>query len=238
MGWVGFALTIVCCCILKFAYTYAETPKSSSYQFSESYIDSGSMTDSSSNSYKTTNATGDLVVGNTSSSGYQIETGSQTTNDPSLSFSLDSAGGVFGSFTPTEPTVTTASFSVSNYTSFGYIVQIIGTPPTNNTHTIAAMTDAGSSQIGIEQFGINLVANTSPKTVGADPDNGQFGFGVATDNYKVANQFRYVSGDTIAQAPKSSGVTIYTISYLVNVSSVTPGGQYVSEQTIIITGTY
>jgi hypothetical protein len=85
---------------------------------------------------------------------------------------------------------------------------------------------------------MNLVANTSPISFGANPDHGQFGFGSASTNYGTANNFRFVNGETIASAPKSSGQTIYTISYLVNVNSLTPGGNYTSSQTLICTGTF
>ena len=72
----------------------------------------------------------------------------------------------------------------------------------------------------------------------ANPDHGQFGFGSAATNYDTPNFYRYVDGATIASAPKSSGVTIYTLTYLVNVGSLTPGGIYSSNQTLIVIGTY
>lgn len=100
------------------------------------------------------------------------------------------------------------------------------------------MATNGPSVVGTSQFGINLVANTLPISIGANPDNGSFGFGLASTNYNTPNQYRYISGETIAQAPKSSGVTVYTITYLVNVPALTPGGQYISDQTLIVTGTY
>ena len=108
------------------------------------------------------------------------------------------------------------------------------------------MATTAASQAGVEQFGVNLVANTSPVNFGANPDNGQFGFGVIGNgpgspgyaNYSTPNQFRYVSGDTIASAPKSSGQTTYTLSFIANVAGVTPGGKYLSNQLLIVTGTY
>lgn len=212
--------------------------KSPSYQFDESSIGSDSTLDSSSNSYQVRNATGDLVVGDSSSSNYNLSAGSVTTNDPTLSFVITSGASNFGSFSTANPTTTTTSFSVINYTSWGYVVQIIGTPPKYGSHTISPMAETESSIAGTEQFGINLVANDTPSSFGANPNNGNFGFGAAATNYNTANKFRYVSGETIAMAPKSSGKTDYTISYLVNVNSLTPGGQYTSDQTIIVTGTY
>jgi hypothetical protein len=100
------------------------------------------------------------------------------------------------------------------------------------------MSSAALSQAGIEQFGINVVANTLPLSLGVNPDNGQFGFGQAASNYNTSNNYRYVSGDTIAVGPKSSGQTTYTISYIINVNALTPGGIYTGGQTLLCTGTY
>ena len=237
-GCLGVIMAIVGV-ILMTNFAYAEDIlKSDSYQFDESSVGSDGTLQSGSANYQVTNSTGDLVVGDSSSSGYNLSSGSKTTNDPSLSFSINSGSSSFGSFSTVNPTVTTTSFSVTNYTSYGYVVQIVGTAPKYGSHTIKPMTETASSIAGTEQFGINVVANTSPSNFGANPDNGQFGFGVAAVNYNEPNKFRYVSGETIAMAPKSSGQTNYTISYLVNVDSLTPGGQYTSDQILIVTGTY
>lgn len=239
MWWIGAVFTLASIMLFKTQTTYADPPlQSSNYQFEESTVGAGGLIDSSSSNYTGSSSTGDLVVGNTSSGNYQIDTGSQTTKDPALSFIIVNANANFGSFSTTLTSTATTSFSVSNYTSYGYVVQMIGNPPTDGAHTIAPMTANDTSHIGTEQFGINLTANTSPASFGSIPDNGQFGFGEVSTNYSTANNFRYVSGETIAFAPKSSGVTIYTVSYIVNVNSLTPGGQYNSSQTIIITGTY
>ncbi len=237
-GWIGVFLFLAVWAVFQTVPATANSPQSPSYRFDESAIGAGDLIQSNSANYQSSTAMGDLVIGNATSTNYQVEAGSQTTADPALSFSINSSGSNFGSFTASNATVTTASFSISNYTSYGYIVQIIGKPPTNGNHTLPAMTTTGASQSGTEQFGINLVANTSPSSVGANPNNGQFGFGAAATSYGTSNQFRYVSGETIAAAPKSSGITTYTISYLVNVAGLTPGGQYTSDQTLIVTGTY
>lgn len=236
--WGGVLLLLAFSCLWGAPSLYAETLQSPHYRFDESTIGAGGVIQSSSASYKATSAAGDLAIGSASSANYNVDTGSKTSPDPALSFSMISPDVNFGSFTASSAATTTAKFSVSNYTSYGYVVQISGDPPTNGTHIIDAMDTAGSSQIGTDQFGINLVANTSPKSFGANPAQGLFGFGTASPNYNTSNQFRYVSGDVIASAPKSSGVTTYTISYLVNVGSLTPGGQYASHQTLIVTGTY
>lgn len=237
-GWVGVFFVIACSVCNATPSAYANPLQSSNYRFDESAIGSGGLIQSSSANYQASDATGDLATGNAASANFQVEAGSKTTNDPALSFAVNNFDVNFGNFTSSNASVTTANFSVSNYTSFGYVVQIIGNAPSNGSHTLPAMTTTAASQSGVEQFGINLVANTLPVSVGANPSNGQFGFGLAAPNYGTSNQYRYVSGETIASAPKSSGVTNYTLSYLVNVASLTPGGKYTSNQTLIVTGTY
>lgn len=211
--------------------------QSPSYRFDESSLGTDGLMQGSSTNYTVKSSTGDVAVGPTSSANFQSQASSNTSPDPTLSFSITNGNVDLGNFTVSAPATTTATFSVSNYTSYGYVVQIVGTPPTNGNRVIAPLATLAASQTGTDQFGINLVANTAP-SVGSNPDNGQFGYGAANTNYNTPNQYRFVSGDTIASAPKSSGQTNYTISYIVNVGALTPGGRYISEQTLIVTGTY
>ena len=227
-------LALVCA---PFSYHTATALQSPSYRFDESAIGVGGMGEASSTNYKAVEDVGALAVGNSASSNFQIDAGTKTTHDPTLSFAINNGNVDFGNFTASGPTTTTATFTVSNYTSYGYVVQILGTPPKNGSHVIDPLTTTSASQAGTDQFGVNLVANTNP-VVGANPDNGQFGFGSAAPNYATPNMYRYVNGETIAKAEKSSGITNYTLSYLVNVESLTPGGKYTSNQTLIVTGTY
>jgi hypothetical protein len=232
-------LAAASCSSLLIGVVHADTPHSSNYRFDETVIGGGGLINSSSASFQTLSQISDLGVGNTASSNFQIESGSVTTNDPALAFVINSGSPAFSSsFSPTTASTATATFSVSNYTSYGYVVQLFGTAPTNGGHTITALASGGTSSPGSEQFGLNLVANTSPASFGANPSHGLFAFGDAATNYDTPNTYRFVSGETIASAPKSSGFTTYTISYMVNVSSITPGGQYNSNQTLIVTGTY
>ena len=234
----GTITAIFACLLVLVPSAAAETLQSPNYKLDESSIGTSSPIGQSSSNYGLTSGTGDIGVGNAASANFQINAGSKTTADPVLAFSVNSAVTNFGTFSPTLPATATTTFSVMNYTSYGYTVQITGSPPTNGAHTISALSSADQSQTGTEQFGINLVANTQPKSVGANPDNGTFGFGSIDNNYNTSNYYRYVSGDTIAKSLKSSGVTNYTLTYLVNVAGLTPGGQYKSNQTLIVLGTY
>ncbi|HET7673815.1 MAG TPA: hypothetical protein VFK11_04885 [Candidatus Saccharimonadales bacterium] len=223
---------------------YADTIESPNYKFDESTLGPGGIVPSSSANYQATQSVGDTAVGNSASggSGHQINAGSITTADPSLTFTINDGSPTFGSFSATDTATATTTFSVSNYTSYGYIVAIIGDPPTNGGHVIPGLSTTGPSTVGEEQFGINLVKNAdfcgTGCDLGADPDHGQFGYGGAATNYDTPGQFRFVSGETIAEAPKSSGITTYTISYMVNVKGLTPGGQYSSYQSLICVATY
>lgn len=216
----------------------AETLQSPHYQFDESVLGGGGLVQSNSANYQAGETIGETAAGDSASTNFQFSASNKTTPDPTLSFAVNNPNANFGSFTPSGASTATSTFSVANYTSYGYAVQVLGNPPSNGGHTIPAMATTGSSLPGTEQFGMNLVANTSPASLGANPDHGQFGFGSAAPNYATSNQYRFVSGETIATSPKSSGVTNYTISYIVNVSSLTQGGQYSSNQVIICTGTF
>jgi len=234
---IGLVAASLLCCM--FATAYADAPlKSSNFEIDESSVGAGGLIQENSAHYQAGEFIGDLAIGNSASSNFQLNAGFDTTGDPALTFIVDNSGINFGNFSPTNATVTTSTFQVIDYTSYGYVVQITGTPPTNGGHVIAPMSTTDVSQAGTEQFGINVVHNSSPVSFGADPDNGLFGVGEASTNYSTADHYRYVSGETIADGPKSSGNTIYTISYLVNVASHTPGGQYTSSQTLVCTGTY
>jgi len=211
---------------------------SANYQLIEPVVGGTGVDNSSSSNYQVRSSGALIGVGTSSDSAAQIEAGHQTTGNPALAFGIVSADVSLGSFSPTATATGTSSFEVSDYTSYGYEVEIFGTPPTNNGYSITPLASNASSQVGINQFGINLVANTEPTTFGSDPNFGQFGSGSIATNYNTANSYRFDSGDEIAYSAKSSGLTIYTISYIVNVGSLDPGGQYTSTQNIVCTATY
>lgn len=235
-----FGSLLLCVAVLSVAAlpVRAEELKSPTYTLREGSIGSGSLNQSSSNNYRITDATGDIGIGNSASSNYNLSAGSKTPVDPTLSFEILNGSISFPAYSASSASMTTSTFKVMNYTSYGYVVQIAGSSPANGSHSIPALASTSSSSPGTEQFGINLVANTSPSNIGANPNNGGYGFGQAAPNYSTPNMYRFVSGETIASAPKSSGETTYTISYLVNVAGLTPGGQYNANITLIVVGTY
>jgi len=226
-------------------FAYAQSSSSTNYKIDESFIGPGGALESESANFKT--APGAQSVGNAggvgeseSSTNYRTQSGTTTTDDPSLACITNTSSLNFGSLSTSVVATATATFSVLNYTSYGYVVQVVGSPPNNGGHTLTNLSANAGSTPGTEQFGLNLVDNSSPN-IGTNPvqipDN-TFSFGDAAANYDTPNSFRYNNGDIVAESVKTSGETDYTMSYIINVSTTTPGGSYSGNQTLICTGTY
>lgn len=226
------------------ALVHAQTSQSPDYQVQESFIGPGGDVESNSTNYQSGGSIGDIGIGESApnpAGDYRTISGYNTTSDPALTFAVNTSSLNFGALSTSATTTATATFSVYNYTSSGYVVQTVGTPPANSGHTLTAMSSTAASSTGIEQYGINLVANTAPTTFGANPSqvpSSVFSSGAAASGYNTANQYRYVNGESIATASQSSGQTNFTISYIVNVATSTPGGSYNGSQELVCVGTY
>lgn len=224
---------------------------SATYGISESFFGSGGLDTcptQGSNAYCANMSAGELTTGNTKGTAYQAQAGFNTDRQPYIEMVVTKPAVNLGVVTTSTTGYDTAAFNVKSYLSNGYVVQIYGPPPTNGTHQVTTTTSPYTSAQGTEQFGINLVANTTP-SVGAnavqDSDTAHaaqpFGFGAPATSpvdYGTANQFHYNSGDTIAQSTQSSGYTYYTISYIMNITPVTPGGTYTTAQTLVVTSAF
>lgn len=214
---------------------------SSNYRIDESYIGPGGYIDSSSALYTGRASLGDTGIGNTASNTYQAFGGYTTADDEYLEIVVTGGTVDLGVQDPTVTATGNATFYVRSYIAQGYVVYSFGGPPTSeNGDQIAGMA-LGSSVAGTEQFGINLVANTSPAVFGADPvqqpDN-TFSFGYAATGYDTSDNYKYSIGDVIAKADSSSGRTDYTISYIMNISPLTPAGKYTMEHSLVATSTF
>ena len=212
---------------------------STNYSQDEQFMGSGGSVDGTSG---TRDAIGDTGVGpGTSAGSSRIDSGYVTDGDPRLAFIVQTTSVSFGNLSANTTATGTSTFSVLNYTSYGYVVQTVGNPPSSGSYVLSGMPSTTASQVGTEQYGINLRSNTSPITFGADPvqvPDSSFSSGGAAGGYSTADNFRYVQGETVASAAQSSGQTNYTVSYIVNISSATAGGLYTGIQGYICTGTY
>ncbi len=115
-----------------------------------------------------------------------------------------------------------SQMAVGTNAKSGFAITVSGEPPSAGTNVIDAVSAPTASAKGINQFGINLVANTDP-TVGADPF-GTFANALVSSDYSIADRYKYVPGDVVAYSNDVSLMNRYTVSYIVNSSaSLRPG---------------
>jgi len=228
---------------------FAAESSSADYQVNEVFFGGGGALNDCSATYCAKESIGETAVGDTASAHYQAHTGFNTDRNPYLQFIVNSSTVNIGALSTGSTTTTTATFSVEDYLSSGYQVVTVSNPPQNNTYTLHNLTTQTSSSAGTEQFGMNLVANTGctgiSGTLGSNPvqvPSSTFSFGVAgngiTTDYDTPCEFKYVPGNVIASSNKSSGQTDFTISYIYNISNLTPGGQYSFNDVLVATATF
>jgi hypothetical protein len=151
-------------------------------------------------------------------------------------------------FSPTDTATTTSQMAASTNAQTGYVITVNGPTLTSGSNTISAMGTTATGTRGVGQFGINLKLNTtttSTPAVGAEvapAANGINYKGQAVNNYNTVDNFRFVSGDTIADSANGGAggtdAQIFTVSYIVNVSGSQPAGTYTTTLTYICTATY
>lgn len=217
---------------------------SSNYSTDQTFFGSGGELNACSagpTGYCSKQSAGELGVGNTAGTAYQAYAGFNTTDVPFLEFVVTGANINLGLLSSSTTATANGTFSVRAWQSGGYTVTTASNPPKNNTYTMAGLASPTASAAGTEQFGINLVANTSPATFGTAPQqlpNSSFSFGTAEPGYNTTNLFKYVKDDIIARSIKSTSVTTYTVSYIFNISPRTAGGTYTFNHILVATGTY
>jgi hypothetical protein len=229
------------------AIATAAQSSSANYQVNEAFFGTGGQIcrpgiSGYSSGYCASMSTGELAVGNTASNLFQARGGFTTGREPSLTFIVNTGSTNLGAMSSGTTKTATGSFTVMSYLTDGYVVVNASDPPTNSSYTMNALTSPTASNSSAEQFGINLVANTSPSISGSSgpvqqPD-ASFSFGQAATGYDTPDFFKSVKGDTIAYSSKSSGLTDYTISYIFNISPTTPGGTYSFDHVLVATSTF
>lgn len=144
-----------------------------------------------------------------------------------------------GNFSPSAASSGTSVMAASTNGLSGYAITVNGSTLTcgscSGSPTIAALGSQTASSTGSAQFGLNLKDNATPN-VGAEKTGG--GSAAATANYGTADQFRFVSGDSVASAAGPTNANKFTVSYLVNVPGVQAAGIYTATMTYIATATY
>jgi hypothetical protein len=246
---------LMCVPILFSGIAHAVTVTSTHYSETESSFGSGSNNSLSSTSYTGKAEVGDLGVGNYQSASFQVNAGFNTSEQPFLEFVITSSSLNIGYLHTTYATPATASFYVRCWLCSGYSVTNNAPPPTSSPggHVMAVNGSPSYSTPGTEQFGINLVQNVysgvnncpAPPTIGtigANPVQYNGAIGAPTSNYNTACKFYYSNSypnNVIAQSTANTSETLYTISYIFNISnSTTPSGVYVYQEQMVATATY
>lgn len=234
------------------AATFACNPNvqscSGNYQVDETFFGNGGELNACGSQFCAKEAAGETGVGLSCSSTYCTQAGFNSDRAASLTFIVNSPYNIdLGKLTPGVFSTTTTTFSVKTYLASGYQVVAASPPPQNGSYTMHALTTPSSPDSAQEEFGINLVANSAPTNpLGADPaqvPDSTFSFGAAAHNsgsdyYDTPNMYMYKQGDVIAKAARSSGETDYTISYIFNITNLTPGGVFTFNQVLVATSTF
>ncbi len=198
---------------------------SNNYQIVESQFGNASSNESCSEGYCAT-----VSIGNESqtSSASTPEFGPANYSEPLLEMVVIPGESNLGDLTTETTGSKVMQVKIRNYLTGGYRLQILGDAPKYGTRQLAAMSSPANSRPGTEQFGINVVANTTP-SIGANPTvqpGGSDATGLVMANYKIQNKFMYVSGQTIAETTTNTGGADYTVTMVVNISNSTPAGRY------------
>lgn len=151
-------------------------------------------------------------------------------------------------FSPTDTATAKSQMAASTNATNGYSITVAGTTLTSGSNTIPAMTATATPVRGTSQFGMNLKANTtgvSTIAIGnevAPVSNGTDRRGQASVDYRVVDQFKFGTGNSVAASdfntPGPTNAQIFTVSYIVNVAGSQIAGSYTSTLTYICTPTF
>jgi hypothetical protein len=228
---------------------------SPNFRVDEAFFGTGGEVDMSSDAFRGQGSAGSLGVGGSESANFMAEAGFLTPSEPFLEMVVTGATVDFGTLSDTATAFGSAqggdcncSFYVRTYFSSEYTVVTMSDPPTNESGaSLAAKTTTGlpSTDQSVEEFGMNLVANTSP-LMGANPVNdpdGTFADGSAATGYDIVNQFKYQKGDIVARSPANLsnpgvGKTNYTVSYIAKRNNITPAGVFTMFHDLVAVPTF
>ncbi len=129
-----------------------------------------------------------------------------------------------------------SQMAVGTNASAGFAITASGAELSAGTSVIDSLKIPTESRVGQNQFGINLVANSSP-SVGKNPE-GTWANAITTNGYGQANRYKYVSGDVVAYSPNVSLMKKFTVSYITNSSESLRAGVYSTTITYVATGRF
>ena len=247
-GFVSIGAFVALIIIVVAPTVLAAESSSSNYSIDRVFFGAGGELEACGNDYCSKQTAGEIAAGHIAGSAFRANAGFNVEREPYIAFSVAGGPQDLGYLSTIGMSYTTGTFAVKTYLAHGYVVQIASDPPTNvsnPTHQINPLATPTAPAVGVEQFGINLAANTTGCGMPADfgdnpvqvPDN-TFSFGEVADDYDDCGLFKYVKGDVIASSPRSTGETDYTVSFIYNIDDLTADGQYNFSGTFVATSTY
>jgi len=231
-GFVAALVLTLCMGLAGRALAASSQSSSSHFSVNEVQIGGAGSGTGCSTSLCAKQSVGDTVVGRGSSTDYSAQFGSNTTGEPLLEVAVEGGSQNMGVLDSDITGTASSVVRVRSYLTNGYTLYVSGPSPSQGVHRLATMAPGPglcpcTSQPGTEQFGINLRQNTTP-LVGADPvqvPSAEFAGGAPYEDYDQQQLFTYENGAPVAGSSRS-GETDYTLSMIMNVSNVTPGGKY------------
>lgn len=156
--------------------------------------------------------------------------------DETLTFTLAASTVALGTLSTSATGTGTSAMTVSTNAANGYSVNYSGSTLTSGTNTITALASPTASAVNGKQFGLNLMANTTPSVGVATSGSGS---GVPSTGYNTANQYKFVpAGETIASATVPTNSNTYTASYIANIDGITAAGAYSTVLTYVATANF
>lgn len=216
---------------------------------SESYVifgdvfSAGGTSTSSSNTYSLHDTIGEAAIlsATSTSASYGIKSGFQELYaDQFVTLTLEGSNSAtvnLGTLSDSAPGSGSHTMQVSSNATNGVTVTVTGSTLTSGANTITAIgATAAASSAGTEQFGINLVDNTTPN-IGATASGTAPILSVA-NQYNETDKFAFNSGATIATSTAAINTTNLVVSYLANIASGTEAGTYSTTLTYSVTANF
>jgi hypothetical protein len=222
--WAVFVLSSI---LLPFNGLWARM-ESTNFIIWADVFNSGGTEDSESANFKIQDSIGEgEILSNTSTSAsWGIKAGfREMYPDYYLTLSVGSNSINLGTLSSSLATAASHTMNVDTNATNGFSVTLTGNTLTSGVNTIDGIgATAAASAPGSEQFGINLVANANP-AIGADPA-GAAPIGSAANQYREADKFAFNNGAVIATSSVPINPTVFTVSYLTNISNSSVAGSY------------
>jgi hypothetical protein len=151
-------------------------------------------------------------------------------------------------FSSTTTSTATSQMVAATNAAGGYAITVNGSTLTcsgcSGTPSIAGMSSSTTSTTGTPQFGLNVVSNATPSvgTAITPSSNGTNLRGQGFTGYGTANNFKFLTGDTVANSGNASlgpsDAQNFTVSYIANVPGSQAAGSYSTTLTYICTATF